>query len=116
MTVIIREQHQTISLAPRNVLSVVASATGTGSIVRLGEFVGDPKQGVTSLAAGQTVTFGPFPQTTWYDIVCSAGSLVFETAVADFPASTDINAISKVTQAQYDALTPDAATLYLIVG
>jgi hypothetical protein len=54
MTVIIREQHQTISLPARNVLSVIASATGVGSIVRLGDSIGDPKQGTTAIAASDT--------------------------------------------------------------
>ena len=54
MTIIIREQHQTLSLPRRSVLSVIASATGVGSIVRLGDSIGDPKQGTTAIAASDT--------------------------------------------------------------
>jgi hypothetical protein len=34
----------------------------------------------------------------------------------DVVESTDFTDIVKLTQAEYDALTPDASTLYVIVG
>ena len=45
------------------------------------------------------------------------GRLVYKNAsgvLAGFPGSTDIHAIVSLTQAAYDALTPDANTLYVI--
>lgn len=47
----------------------------------------------------------------------ASGVLYFQTsanAVGQFPSATGINKIVKITQAAYDALTPDANTLYVI--
>ena len=54
MTVVNRELHQTLSLPARQALTVTASANGSGSVVRLGDSIGDPKQGGTAIAAGDT--------------------------------------------------------------
>jgi hypothetical protein len=118
MNVIAREQHQTTSLPARNTLTIVAAANSAGTIVRLGDSVGDPQQDVTSIAAGETKLLGPYPITTRWDLICAAGSLSFDYAAADFPQVTsDINRICKVTQQQYDALSPaDPSTLYIVVG
>ena len=37
-------------------------------------------------------------------------------SATNFVSSSDFDNIVKLTQAQYDALTPDADTLYIIVG
>jgi hypothetical protein len=54
MGVINRDQHQTTSVPARNALSVIASANSTDSIVRLGDSIGDPKQGTTAIATSDT--------------------------------------------------------------
>lgn len=45
------------------------------------------------------------------------GVLYFQTSantIGQFPSATGIKKIVKLTQAQYDALTPDTSTLYII--
>jgi hypothetical protein len=69
MATINREQHQTVSLPPRNVPSVIAAANSFGSIVRSADQPDDSKQGSTAIAAGETKLFGPFVATAWFDVV-----------------------------------------------
>jgi hypothetical protein len=118
MTVLQSDQKQTDSLPAQYTLTVVASAAGLGSVVRVGDKEGEPTQGVTAVAAGETKVIGPFPLPTWHEIRCAVSTVTYEIAPADFPSVTgDIERIVKLTQAEYDALSPpDAATLYLVVA
>jgi len=43
-------------------------------------------------------------------------ALKTDNSIAQFPNSPDVNTIVSVTQVAYDALTPNANTLYLISG
>lgn len=107
--------NEVISLPAYNVISITS---GAGSIERLGNNPGDPSSGtITTFTTDATV--GPFPVWTRHMLRCVPSSHVsYDIAPADFPAVTsDVERISKLTQAQYDALSPaDPATLYLIVG
>jgi hypothetical protein len=118
MTVLQSDQKQTESLPAQYTLTVVASASGLGSIIRMGDRDGEPTQGVTAVAAGETKIIGPFPAPTKHQIVRLVSTVTYEIAPADFPSVTgDIERIVKLTQAEYDALSPpDASTLYVIVG
>jgi len=109
-------QHETQNLPPYQVLTVVAPANAVASITRLGDNAGDPPQGRT-IVAGQTKTIGPFAVQTRHDIACEIGWITFDVTPADFPAvNSDIERMVRLTQAEYDALSPpDASTLYLIV-
>jgi hypothetical protein len=118
MTILQSDQKQTESLPAQHTLTVVASAAGLGSVVRMGDRDGEPSQGTTAVAAGETKVIGPFAIPTWQEIICAVSTVTYSIAPADFPSVTsDIERIVKLTQEQYDALeTPDATTLYLVVA
>jgi hypothetical protein len=109
---------ETQNLPPYHVLTVVAASAAVGSVTRLGDSAGDPSQGRTMIAAGETKTIGPFAAQTRHEIACELGALTYDITPADFPAvSSDIERMVKLSQAEYDALSlPDDATLYVIVG
>jgi hypothetical protein len=112
------DQHRTVSLPAYQILSVVASASGAGSLVRLGDQPGEASQGTVAIAASETKMIGPFAATSRHDVQCTEGSLTFEIVPADFPSVTsDMERVVKLTQTEYDALSPpDASTLYLITA
>jgi len=57
----------------------------------------------------------PVGGTTGQSLVKASGS-DYDTEWADRVASDDVSDIVVLTQAAYDLLTPDATTLYIIVG
>ncbi|TIT36187.1 MAG: hypothetical protein E5W65_10510 [Mesorhizobium sp.] len=106
-----------VSLPAYNMLSITVAAGATGSLERLGKNPGDASLGISALTASATV--GPFAEPTRHMLRCSPASFMsYDITPADFPAvNSDFERIAKLTQAEYDALSPpDAATLYLIVG
>ncbi|BCH01257.1 hypothetical protein MesoLj131b_32560 [Mesorhizobium sp. 131-2-5] len=106
--------NEVVSLPAYNVISITG---GAGSIERLGNNPGDPSSGtITTFTADATV--GPFPVWTRHMLRCIPSSQVsYDIAPADFPAVDSAFERARVmSQAEYDALTPDPATLYLIVG
>ncbi|WP_095203217.1 phage upper tail fiber protein [Mesorhizobium carmichaelinearum] len=108
---------EVVSLPSYNQLSVTVSSGGTGTVERLGNNPGEPSFGApTTLNAN--ASFGPFPVWTRHMLRCIPSSLMsYDIAPADFPAVTSgVERIVNLSQAEYDALTPDPATLYLIVG
>ena len=50
-----RGQHETVSVPACQSLTVTAAANSSGSVVRLGDGAGAPRQSTTPVAAGQTV-------------------------------------------------------------
>jgi hypothetical protein len=118
MAVLQSNQKQTNSLPAYCTLTVVASAAGSGSVVRMADVMGGSSQGTTPIAAGETKVIGPFATPTWHEMVCAVSTLTYEIAPADFPSVTSgIERIVKLSQAEYDALSPpDATTLYVVVA
>lgn len=57
---------------------------------------------------------GTQAQSTIVDLVTDLAEKLEASDIADMVESTDATVISAVTQAEYDGLTPDASTLYLI--
>ncbi|TGP50416.1 hypothetical protein EN873_24945 [bacterium M00.F.Ca.ET.230.01.1.1] len=109
--------NEVISLPAYQTLSISVSAGATGSLERLSDIPGGASQGLSALTRDATV--GPFSVPTRHHLRCSpASSLSYDITPADFPAvSADFERIAKLSQAEYDALSPpDPATLYLIVG
>lgn len=107
--------HETVSLPAYDVLSITVSGIGSGSIERLGNNPGDPSLGTAAITADKSI--GPFAFPTRHVLRCSLTPFTYNIGPADFPAVTsDVERITKLTQAEYDALTPDPATLYLVVG
>lgn len=98
-------------------LSAIAFAVdGVGSAIRLSDAPGGEPYPPVALTTG-VLTVGPFSGPTRHRIECATGTVAWSIAPSDFPAVTsDVERIVKLAQADYDALTPDAATLYLIVG
>ncbi|MEW6630323.1 MAG: hypothetical protein AB1440_05595 [Pseudomonadota bacterium] len=97
-----------------SVLSVTVSG-GSGTIEQLGDHPGAFP--VTAIEGSATI--GPFAYPSRYALRCvPANALSYDVQPADFPAvDSDVERIVKLSQAEYDALSPaDPATLYLIVG
>jgi hypothetical protein len=82
---------------------------GTGR-ARLVNNPGEASFGITTTFTADT-TVGPFPVTTRHMLRCVPSSHIsYDIAPADFPAViSDVERIAKLTQAEYDALTPDPA-------
>lgn len=118
MTTLPISGREVISLPPYSAISMtVSGGAGSGSIERLGNNPGEQTFGEVAVTANTTI--GPFPVQTRHLLRCTPPShLSYDITAADFPAVTsDVERITKLSQAEYDALSPpDAATLYLIVG
>lgn len=115
MTALQANSYEVIIVPPYSAISITVSGVGSGSIERLGNNPGEASFGVTAIAASTIV--GPFAVATRHILRCVQPGLSYAVAPADFPAVTsDVERIIKLAQAEYDALTPDPATLYLIVG
>ncbi|TGP55773.1 hypothetical protein EN868_11665 [Mesorhizobium sp. M2D.F.Ca.ET.225.01.1.1] len=109
---------EVVSLPEYTVLTITMSAGATGTHERMGNNPGDASISTTAISTGTTAV-GPFAFPTRHHLRCSPASLMsFDLSAADFPAvNSDFERIAKLTQAEYDALSPpDPATLYLIVG
>lgn len=99
-----------VSLPAYSVLSITVSG-GSGFVERLGE-PGQPSFG--DVAINGSMTIGPFAAPTMHMLrAVPPNALSYDVAPADFPAVTsDVERIVKLTQAQYNALSPvDPATL-----
>jgi hypothetical protein len=115
MTALQAGGSEVIVLPPYSAISITVSGIGFGSITRLGNNPGEASFGVADVTADTTI--GPFAVTTRHILQCVQPALSYQVAPMDFPAVTsDIERIVKLSQAEYDDLTPDPATLYLIVG
>jgi hypothetical protein len=116
MTTLQAGGHEVIIVPPYSEISLTVSGVGSGSIERLGNNPGEASFGVTAITADMTV--GPFAVATRHMLRCIQPGLSYTVSPADFPAVTsDVERIIKLTQDEYDALSPaDPATLYLIVG
>jgi hypothetical protein len=79
----------TLNLPIGEIMTVVADATSSGIAYRLSDKAGGTGQGGTAIAAGETVTFGPFLTVARYQIKCDAGFLTFSTAAND-PTTPEI--------------------------
>src|SRR5689334_12856151 len=114
MPTIGKNDQSTIHVPALNAISLTVA--GVGSIVRLSDAPGGEPYAPIALVTGSQVV-GPFAGPTRHRIDCTSGIVSWTTAPSDFPAvNSDVERIVKLSQAEYDALTPDAATLYLIVG
>lgn len=85
MSAVLQGGHSTQTLPAYSLLTIVAAAGAAGSIVRLADSMGGEPQGVTPIAAGETVTIGPFAVATRHDIICTAGELTYSAALVDYP-------------------------------
>jgi hypothetical protein len=85
MAVALQGSPVTVTLPAGRVLSVVAGAMSSGRLFPFSERVGDTP-GLTAVAAGQTVTVGPFASPARYQIECLSGSLSYSDAAVDFPS------------------------------
>lgn len=102
-----------VDIPAYSILTITVSG-GSGTFEQLGDHPG----AFPETAINGSATIGPFAFAMRYRLrSVPAGALSYDIAPADFPAVTsDVERIVKVSQAQYDALTPDPATLYLVVG
>ena len=116
MTTLQINGREVIYLPAYNALTITVSGAGSGSVERLGNNPGEASFGEVAVTANKTV--GPFAFPTRHMLRCSLPTFTFDVAPADFPAVTsDVERITKLSQADYDALSPaDPTTLYLIVG
>jgi hypothetical protein len=89
--------RQTLMLAAGEVLTVAASTAGSGSVVMLGKSVGGEPQGVTPVAAGQSITFGRYSETTRFEVVCDGGFLTYMTGVAAPATQADLAKLASIT-------------------
>jgi len=89
MTAITANHKNTDFLPAHAVLTVVASADGSGSIVRLSDPPGGQPQGTTEIAAGETKRIGPFGIPTYHRVECDEGTLTYTIGLADFEASDE---------------------------
>lgn len=90
MTTTLNANQRRTELVPtHSELTVTASASGSGTITRLGDHPGDASQGVTSIAAGETKIIGPFGVPTYHEIVAAESSLSYDIAPTDFEASDE---------------------------
>lgn len=80
-------QTETLSLPAGSALTVVTAGAWVGNIQRLGDKAGDPVQSTTTLGAGSTSRFGPYPAATWWQINQTSGSYTY-TAAPSFEGTT----------------------------
>lgn len=97
MTVLTHGHRETVHLPAYSALTVVASAAGSGSIVRLGDNPGEQSQGTTAVAAGQTRIVGPFSTPTRHQVICAAPTLTLGVAPVDFPTAAEVLATIAIT-------------------
>lgn len=76
-------------LRPHYILTVTAASGSTGSVTRLGDRAGETSQGTTAIAAGETVTIGPFATQTYHQIAALTGTLTYSIDLADFEAADE---------------------------
>src|ERR1019366_1779199 len=76
---------ETLFLATREALTVIAAAIGSANVTRLGDKAGEAAQGTVAITDGQTKTIGPFAMPSRHEIACVTGSVSFSQASAAFP-------------------------------
>ncbi len=87
MALTIYQADQDVHLLPVNqILTVVAPEAGGGTVTRLGSQPGQEPQAMTTVTAGQTVTFGPYPQPERFAVRCTDDCLMVSTAPVDLSA------------------------------
>jgi hypothetical protein len=119
MTTLTKGFEVNIELPAQWTLSATAAVSSSGRILRLRADSGGDISNPVSLAAGETKSIGPFTAPASCRVICHTGSLTYtiRPSYSGDVTSTDVASIVKLTQAEYDALeTPDATTLYVIVG
>jgi len=84
---------------------------GTGSYKNFLMSNLSPVEGSVNLVTTGTIATGTW-QGTAISVIYIASAAIWNTAVL----STDVDSIVRLTQAAYDLLTPDANTLYAIIG
>lgn len=89
--------HQTLSLTAGEVLTVVASAAGAGSVYRLADSVGGQATLAGAISAAATQTFGPFGDTARFDIVVATGYLTYTMASSTPLTQVDETALTGTT-------------------
>lgn len=105
MTVLATGQRATEDLPAYSALTIIASASGAGTVERLGDRHGEPPQSTAALAAGTTTIVGPFAAPTRHRISATGDSLTYGIAPVDFPSAAEAAA----------AAAAAAALLYLPV-
>lgn len=80
-------QYRT-KIEPGNVLIVVASASGSGVVRRLGSSGADVAGQIKNIPAGATRRFGPFPTERIFNIEVGAGTFQVDEAPDDYGFAT----------------------------
>ena len=66
---------ETLFLATREALTVIAAAIGSANVTRLGDKAGEAAQGTVAITDGQTKTIDPFSMPSRHEIACMTGSV-----------------------------------------
>ncbi len=81
----------TVSLPAGEQLTIIANAVSSGRVWRFSERVGDTA-GLTAIAAGATVTIGPYAYPTRHAVETISGSLTLSMAPVDFMTPGEVEA------------------------
>ncbi|WP_210240017.1 hypothetical protein, partial [Mesorhizobium sp. M5C.F.Ca.ET.164.01.1.1] len=107
MTAMKAGSKEVISLPPYNTITITVSGVGSGSIERMGNNPGEQSFGVVAVSANTVI--GPFSVQTRHLLRCTQPAMSYDVAPADFPtASSGVQNITTLSQAQSNALTPDS--------
>lgn len=96
MSVLRSGQQDTEHLPANQAMTIVASAGGSGSVLRLGDKAGESSQGTTPVATGTTKIIGPFNIPTQHQITCAEGTLTVTIARVDFQTAAEAAAAAQV--------------------
>lgn len=102
MTTIRQNSHEVVTLEATRQLTVVAAAVSAAKVWALGSGSGEEPGRPTSIAAGETATFGPYSSRQRFDIVVENGSVDWSEAAVDFPTSSEAVAASSEQAVEYD--------------
>lgn len=95
---------QTFIVQPQHILTIVAAAVSSGIVYRLGDSQGEQGSSVTSIAASSTTKFGPYAETTRFDVICDTGEFTITDAM--------VNLTTEITE-EIDSQVLDASPLVL---
>lgn len=85
MTILRAGATESISLQKFETLTVVADASGSGTITRLPNATGGPSGGYQTIVEGQTIVIGPFGETTQHKIDARESSLTVTVGLSAVP-------------------------------
>lgn len=116
MVTVSQGSPETITLPVGYTLTVTANAVSSGNVYPFSERLGDTP-GVSTVAAGATVTLGPFATVKRYQIDAVSGSLSYSTAADDFPTLSEASAAAAAAAAAADfAIVGTIGNLCEVIG